>query len=922
MYRRAAIKCFNEGDFQEAIRWHKLHLKATKDIADRAEEGLACGSLGITFFHLGDLKEAINYHSRHLSICKELGDQAGEGRAYSNLGSVFDSLNDFIKAKVYHQLHLDITKELGDKEGEKSACANLGKVYVHLRDYNKAIEYHRLHLIIAKELGDRAGEVNAYANLAFAYASLRNFRRSIQYHNLHLSIVQEIGDKVKEEVAYSNLGMAYRNLGDFRTAVGYHQQQLEIAKDRRDRHSEADAYASLGHCFRSLGDYRTAVKYDDLHLSAAKEIGDRKIEGRAYASLSTSYCFLRDFERAVYCSQLHLIITQEIGDRTSEGQAYGNLGDAYHFLGNFETAAQCHQLALSISKELQDKAAEGHAYQSLGRDFCRQGNFKKGLEYHSLHLSTAKMTGDQADEGIAYNHLGNTYYFLGDLSRAEESYKLSAKLFDGIKNNLQLKEHWQISLRNYQKDNYNALWKVLLKQGNVSEALLTAERERKQALEDLIEWEYGFTSNQTVFCEANENEFLNASSPQIVFIAVDQNAINLWVLDKGNSPYYEHKEIDQRYLKDCVDASLASLSQDDYRRTGVEESGSYEDRSLDVLLNVETRDKSNMKRPAPFSGTEDPLRVLHDMVISPVANKIQSDEIIVVPDGPLLYAPFAALLDRHFKFFSEMTTVRIIPTLSSLKFMEQCSEGRNRKDVALLVGDPWLGSIRVEKKGEKKEKKKKKRKGNKKVEVSGLSQLPAAKTEMELIGMILNIKPLTGRDATKQEVLRQIRSATLVHIATRGKVETGEIVLSPNTRHFSETLKEEDYLLTIRDLKDAELQAKLVVLSCYHSGRGEVKSEGVVNIARAFLGAGAQSVLVSLWGICNEATQEFMRNFYNNLVDGLSTSKCLSLAMKIMRQSDRFSDAKYWAPFVLIGDDVTFNFYREPGEDRSLKKGR
>ena len=188
--------------------------------------------------------------------------------------------------------------------------------------------------------------------------------------------------------------------------------------------------------------------------------------------------------------------------------------------------------------------------------------------------------------------------------------------------------------------------------------------------------------------------------------------------------------------------------------------------------------------------------------------------------------------------------------------------------------------------------------------------------------MILNIKPLTGRDATKQEVLRQIRSATLVHIATRGKVETGEIVLSPNTRHFSETLKEEDYLLTIRDLKDAELQAKLVVLSCYHSGRGEVKSEGVVNIARAFLGAGAQSVLVSLWGICNEATQEFMRNFYNNLVDGLSTSKCLSLAMKIMRQSDRFSDAKYWAPFVLIGDDVTFNFYREPGEDRSLKKGR
>ena len=343
----------------------------------------------------------------------------------------------------------------------------------------------------------------------------------------------------------------------------------------------------------------------------------------------------------------------------------------------------------------------------------------------------------------------------------------------------------------------------------------------------------------------------------------------------------------------------------------MEESGSYEDRSFDALVNAETRDKSNMKRPARWRGTEDPLRVLHDMVISPIANKIQGDEVTVVPDGPLLYAPFAALLDRHSKFFSEVFTVRIIPTLSSLKLTEQCSEGRHRTDVALLVGDPWLGSIRVEKKGKKKEKKKKKRKGNKKVEVTGLSQLPAAKTEIELIAMILNTKPLTGRDPTKQEVLRRIRTATLVHIAARGKVETGEIVLSPNTTHFSETLKEEDYLLTIRDFKDAELQAKLVVLSCYHSGRGEVKSEGVVNIARAFLSAGARSVLVSLWGICNEATQEFMRNFYNNLVEGLSASKCLSMAMKVMRQSDRFSDVKHWAPFVLIGDDVTFNFYRE-----------
>jgi len=82
----------------------------------------------------------------------------------------------------------------------------------------------------------------------------------------------------------------------------------------------------------------------------------------------------------------------------------------------------------------------------------------------------------------------------------------------------------------------------------------------------------------------------------------------------------------------------------------------------------------------------------------------------------------------------------------------------------------------------------------------------------------------------------------------------------------------------------------------------------VVGIARAFLGAGARSVLVSLWAIDDEATMEFMEFFYRPLVNGRSTSEALNEAMKSMRESDRFSAVKYWAPFVLIGDNVTLEF--------------
>lgn len=107
------------------------------------------------------------------------------------------------------------------------------------------------------------------------------------------------------------------------------------------------------------------------------------------------------------------------------------------------------------------------------------------------------------------------------------------------------------------------------------------------------------------------------------------------------------------------------------------------------------------------------------------------------------------------------------------------------------------------------------------------------------------------------------------------------------------------------DVLSVQLRARLVVLSCCHSGRGEIKAEGVVGIARAFMGAGARSVLVTLWAIDDEATMVFMTSFYKHLTEGAMACEALSKAMKYMRESDIFSEVKYWAPFVLHGDDVT-----------------
>lgn len=87
-----------------------------------------------------------------------------------------------------------------------------------------------------------------------------------------------------------------------------------------------------------------------------------------------------------------------------------------------------------------------------------------------------------------------------------------------------------------------------------------------------------------------------------------------------------------------------------------------------------------------------------------------------------------------------------------------------------------------------------------------------------------------------------------------------------------------------------------------------MKAEGVVGIARAFLASGARSVLVSLWLLDDSSTKEFMIRFYGYLVrDKLSTSEALHQSMKWMRETKKYGVSD-WAPFVLIGDDVTFDF--------------
>ena len=84
-----------------------------------------------------------------------------------------------------------------------------------------------------------------------------------------------------------------------------------------------------------------------------------------------------------------------------------------------------------------------------------------------------------------------------------------------------------------------------------------------------------------------------------------------------------------------------------------------------------------------------------------------------------------------------------------------------------------------------------------------------------------------------------MKSLSLVQISAHGNAERGEIALAPPVSTTG--IPQEDDCLSVKmsDIAKIHVRAKLVVLGCCHSGRGQIRAEGVVGIARALLGSGA-----------------------------------------------------------------------------------
>ncbi len=214
-----------------------------------------------------------------------------------------------------------------------------------------------------------------------------------------------------------------------------------------------------------------------------------------------------------------------------------------------------------------------------------------------------------------------------------------------------------------------------------------------------------------------------------------------------------------------------------------------------------------------------------------------------------------------------------------------------------------------------------------------VSQLPGTQREIELIDSLLrrnnlNVNTYLNFEAEENR-LDFKKSPTVFHIATHGFFEpdlsegsdnavggtkavnnpllrsgvllrnAGNMVATGNVYKYNQ----EPGILTAYEAMDLNLEGtELVILSACETGRGGA-GDGVAGLQRAFLVAGARSVVMSLFKVDDEATQKLMELFYQNWYKSNDKRTAFAAAKKQLREIPRFAQPRFWSPFIMVGSE-------------------
>ena len=916
----------------EAIDWGTKTLAICESLYGKRHPYYSndLSKLAIYYANAGDNKKAIELDTEALRLYKRIYGEKHLNCAISLENLMHYSLNmeDYKNAIFYGQNALNTYKALSDENSPVciSIMKNVADCYFKMGDYKEAIRFGIEILEMDKNIYgessfDYAVDLN---NLALYNANWGRYTDAIQLAEKALNVLKKtLG---KEHPYYAgcliNLAGYISRLGNYSTSIQLGKEALEISKKTLDTNAYAyfNTLSNLSTFIADSGNYSEAIQYVTEALNVCeKTLGDSCSNYALYLHNLSGYKYkVGHYEEAVRFTIKALDIRKKVLGKNHPEYAVSLrfLSNLKFHLGNYSDAIQLMKETLDIYK---NKLGEKHPYYITALH---------DLAYYNSCVSNhTEATKLYAEVTTLYSDLILSTF--ADLTPYEQSMFWS-KYYNYFNTELPQRAY-ALANDSLYASAYNG---ILLSKG----LLLNAETEMKKLLQEsgdtavVALYEQARTNrillNKTLERPVNERYF-NVDSLQRLIKRQEQELIQR---SKTYGDFTHNLAINWQEVQKELDATdiavefLAFPTGKDsvmYAALALKQGA-----ELPEMVPLFEEEQLKQIVPSNLYSTTD----LYKLVWQPMEEKLKGvKNIYFAPSGELYNIAIESLPDTDSTLVSDRFNLYRLSSTRQLALVGENHEGNGARIYGGLKYDTGISQLV---KDNLKYKRDESLVSTRSFEDSfiadslhlrsGAEELPGTKIEAE------NIKRSLDRAHVKNELYTDTigteasfkamsgKRIKTLHIATHGfywtereaqqlkklnflqlddnnrspyvedkaLTRSGLLMSGANNALMGIEMPEEidNGILTAKEIAGLDLRGlDLVVLSACQTGLGEITGDGVFGLQRGFKKAGAQSLLMSLWKVDDQATQMLMTQFYANLIKGQSKYEALREAQRYVR---------------------------------------
>ena len=959
--RRAGNEAYSGSGVEAAVLTWRRSLEVAEGVPDTTGVARALGNLGAGYYAAGQVDSAAAYLTSAYDRAVAVGDLRTAASALTNLASIRYEEGEYRRAAQLYGQSLELLERTGDARFQSANRHNLALVRLALGDLagarsslDESVRLSRLHGYPE----DEAEGLSVLADIAMAESDYPAAASALE---ASLELARSTGNRPAEAGALHSRGLLEAARGAYRDAERDLAHAIDLYEDLDMRRDAAEARVDRAVVLGVMGEIGEGLREIDAanRLADGAELGPLLTADAALAAADL-HALLNEYERAAAEYDGAGRLYRAAGDPIGEAGAERGRGLMELTRHDWAHAADGFRRALRAEQAAGGERAEAVTRMYLAYALDRSGDTDEARELLSTALDQSARVGDPVTTAALLGAWADIEQRAGMSARADSLYRaglstLGTRRVPDVAWRLHagradaLAARGQLDLAEAQLERaveaiergaagaargrraaylrdkwsvYGDLAALQVDRGEAEAAFVTSEQLRAgRMLTDLAGGRTASPPGDPAGLRAREQDLRRRmmaiegqrSGTTRLAPGLRESAVGISSTDLESALRSAQEEyadvLDLIELRDAeyaatVDPSIpdagdvaARLRPDQvFIEYVLGDSGTLalvvtREGPLALELDIARAPLADLVAFARGSierrrtGSEEdlwvaPLRRLYRELVAPIAEQGWLEgktELVIAPHAELHYLPFQALIvspDR-LEFLVESVTLSYAPSAAVwLHLADRADRSATAAGVLAMAPRP--------------------------------ADLPGSAYEVRSLARLFGdrTRALTGGEATERAFRDLAPRYGILHLATVGSLNRANPLFS----WIDLASEGDDGRLEVHEIYGLELDARLVVLSACETGLGggalttAPAGDDWVGLTRAFLTAGADNVLASLWRVEDLATARLMERFYEGVETGASLPGALAASQRTLIHDQDTAHPYYWAGFSLVGE--------------------